>query len=91
MRFEKKVQVVTVSSRNIVKSGQTYIFCDLHYLVNGEGVGTVGVSPEVATLCQQSVGKEVVLDCVLEQDRKTNWLYRMNVIGLLGFKASNVS
>jgi hypothetical protein len=80
MRFEKRVKAVFVGERKLMKDGRELKFYDLQYLVEGEGVGKVGIPEEFAVVAAQNVGKEVTLSLELEQDRRTQWLYRLNVL-----------
>lgn len=82
MKFEKRVKAVFLGERKLVKDGRELKFYDLQYLVEGEGVGKVGIPEEFAVLVAQNLGKDVTLTIELEQDRRTQWLYRMNVLDI---------
>jgi hypothetical protein len=84
MRFEKKVSVITVQSRKVSREGKDMTFHDLHYVVAGEGVGTIAIPDEFAVQLAQAQGKEVTLQIEARPDRRTNWLYRLDVVGVVG-------
>lgn len=83
MRFDKVVKAVYVAERNFSKDGKVLKFYDLQYFVEGEGVGKVGVPEELAVKASQCVGKDVTLCLELEQDRRSQWLYRLNLLDIV--------